>query len=375
MAKASVKRNSKRESGDAVPKNREVAARLRERILAGEWAPGTALPGLRRLAKEYAVAEITVRQALEFLRREDRVRVNRSSRRWMVKEPGGAISTTQGVVVEVVANRLEAYAEHQDMMEVQRGIEFGAGDLWMPFLLFQGSELATHLPESMDRYPVRAVLLHGVFRSAVLDQYAKMNVPVILIGPPRRALHGAFANVAGAVDEAVRHSKEHGHRRIALLLSGDGRTSSFSRSANTRFKKAISAGRSRSEVGQVHCVGTESSSQAACIAELLSKRPRITAVIAEGAVLAEAVRTAAQEQGKRVPADLSVICLHAARADNSEFSGPVIDYFELGRRAAGLIRDPKPTNTGLFLEFEWREGVTSARAHERDRIRPRPKRQ
>ncbi|RYY90709.1 MAG: GntR family transcriptional regulator [Comamonadaceae bacterium] len=44
-----------------------VASALRARILAGEWAPGTALPSEQALAQEHGVALATLRRALELL--------------------------------------------------------------------------------------------------------------------------------------------------------------------------------------------------------------------------------------------------------------------------------------------------------------------
>jgi len=44
-----------------------VAARLRERIAAGEWAPDEALPSVAALAAEYGVARSSVARALRLL--------------------------------------------------------------------------------------------------------------------------------------------------------------------------------------------------------------------------------------------------------------------------------------------------------------------
>src|SRR5437016_1409440 len=44
-----------------------VALALRQRVVAGEWPPGTALPAETRLAAEHGVALGTLRRALELL--------------------------------------------------------------------------------------------------------------------------------------------------------------------------------------------------------------------------------------------------------------------------------------------------------------------
>ncbi len=49
------------------PKYRRVGGLLRERLLAGSYAPGERLPSQERLAAEYGVSLLTVRQAIELL--------------------------------------------------------------------------------------------------------------------------------------------------------------------------------------------------------------------------------------------------------------------------------------------------------------------
>jgi GntR family transcriptional regulator len=54
-----------------VPRYHRIAEALRERIRDGEWAAGAPLPNQRRLAREFGVTLMTLRQALELLERDD----------------------------------------------------------------------------------------------------------------------------------------------------------------------------------------------------------------------------------------------------------------------------------------------------------------
>lgn len=64
-----------------------LAGDLQERIRAGEFRPGTRLPGRGVLAAEYGVAELTVRRAVQEL--EERGAVRRTgSRGALVLGPG-----------------------------------------------------------------------------------------------------------------------------------------------------------------------------------------------------------------------------------------------------------------------------------------------
>jgi len=53
-----------------VPKYRAVACSLRERVEAGEWAPGERLPAESALVRAYGVSLATVRQGIAVLRQE-----------------------------------------------------------------------------------------------------------------------------------------------------------------------------------------------------------------------------------------------------------------------------------------------------------------
>jgi GntR family transcriptional regulator len=53
-----------------LPRYHRIAESLRERIRAGEWTAGAPLPNQRRLARDFGVTLMTLRQALELLERD-----------------------------------------------------------------------------------------------------------------------------------------------------------------------------------------------------------------------------------------------------------------------------------------------------------------
>ena len=53
-----------------LPRYAQLADLLRARIERGVWRPGTRLPSLEQLIEEFALARVTVRQAIELLHRE-----------------------------------------------------------------------------------------------------------------------------------------------------------------------------------------------------------------------------------------------------------------------------------------------------------------
>jgi DNA-binding FadR family transcriptional regulator len=60
-----------------VPLHRQLAAALRARIVAGEWAPGSLLPAQARIGYDYGVGKATVQAAITALRSEGLITVER----------------------------------------------------------------------------------------------------------------------------------------------------------------------------------------------------------------------------------------------------------------------------------------------------------
>lgn len=59
---------------------------FRERIAAGEWAPGALVPGLPQLCEEYQVSRVTMRQALAILAQEGLIGIGRGRGTWVTQD-------------------------------------------------------------------------------------------------------------------------------------------------------------------------------------------------------------------------------------------------------------------------------------------------
>jgi DNA-binding GntR family transcriptional regulator len=59
--------SARRTVADRQPKYLRIHGDLRERIISGQWPPGSSLPAQRELAGEFGVSIMTVRQALQLL--------------------------------------------------------------------------------------------------------------------------------------------------------------------------------------------------------------------------------------------------------------------------------------------------------------------
>jgi GntR family transcriptional regulator len=58
------------EFGAPEPLYQQIADVIRKKIETGEYPPRTAVPSITKLTSEFGVAEVTVRKALDLLKRE-----------------------------------------------------------------------------------------------------------------------------------------------------------------------------------------------------------------------------------------------------------------------------------------------------------------
>jgi len=73
---------------DPLPLYAQLAALLRQRIVRGEWKEGDRLPAHGELTHEFAVARVTVRQAISILERDGIVKSRRGRGTFVAAQPG-----------------------------------------------------------------------------------------------------------------------------------------------------------------------------------------------------------------------------------------------------------------------------------------------
>ena len=199
-----------------VPKASDVLAReLRERILSGELAEGTALPAERELVKQTQMSRATVREALRILEVQNLVRVR-------VGRAGGAF--VQRPTSKSMANSVTMLIRGQriklaDLMETREALE--------PFC----AELAARKHTEED-----LAVLHRAnedisdpdadlpaFLQANLDWHvgvAMASHNELLLGFMTALSHAIYAGTENAafVDENVRTVTARAHRSITAAI-------------------------------------------------------------------------------------------------------------------------------------------------------------
>ncbi|NJO53791.1 MAG: GntR family transcriptional regulator [Bacteroidales bacterium] len=144
------------------PRYAQVAADLRRRIEAGAWRAGERLPPLEALEDEFAVARVTVRQAMDILEKEGLVRRvqgkgtfvigKAEDKRWLVMDLNlnGLIRFAFTVTSRLLAEPVEADLPmlrpdegsaasryvHLENMQFHTGKPFAVSRLWVAGDLF-----------------------------------------------------------------------------------------------------------------------------------------------------------------------------------------------------------------------------------------------
>lgn len=346
-------------------KFRRIADRLRDRIRAGDYPPGSVLPSIRALAGRLRVGKRVVVLAVEELKRDGWIAAT-ANRRLAVREGAGSVSNDHvaaGLVALILETNLERLVQLR-LPEVVRGAAAGAGNLRAPLLLAHGPQHRRAMPGGFERLDLRGVVLYGAIHASAVRDYERLPVPVVFCDRPPEdfQVHAAAVDNVAAAADAARRLLALGHRRFAFVRYLQYATRGVDPDALERqrgFELALREAGLGKQSYTIFNALRDGGPEAPFIRSLLSARPPVTAVLASDPRRALNVIQAARAAGRRVPQDLSVAGFQERDARTAEnLSGPVIDLFELARCAVLLLKHPKRPLVHERLSAAWRDGAT-----------------
>lgn len=345
------------------PRHRKVVADLRKRLMAIEWPPGTPLPSLRLFASEYNVGLQVIRLAFKVLCTEDRVQV--TPRGGIVaKNQGFVVSATSNLVALVLGHSLKVQWQNPNLSELQRGIEQAMGEICDPLLIVHDpSRLRTSIPPDILDLPVRFVMLIGQFRGHVLREYERLRVPVALLDQPcpRWKLSSITVDNQQAAFDATKRLLELGHKRIAFFRSiqlGLRDIDPDSKERTLGFRQAfIDTGIPIPE-GAIYNSFPRDTAKSPNVQSLLRASPPYTAVVTVDTGCANRLAEAAALLGLSIPKDISVASFQGKEEIAKGWSGPAIDFEDMGRRAVKELDGPKHAPVNLRVATTWNPGKT-----------------
>lgn len=285
----------------------QVAERLRENLLRGEW--GELMPGVDRLAPDLGVSRKTVEAALRILRKEGLLVSQGAGRRSRIELPDGE-RAAQGLRVAILLS--EPLDRSYEFM-VQIGHELTRAGHIASFADKCLSDLRMD-PQRVARLVERTeadgwVVVCG--SREVTDWFAEQRVPAIAIFGRRRGLPLARVgpNKLPAMAAATSSLIELGHRRI-VLLARTGRRLPEPGAPERSFMDALTA--NGITPGTYHLPDWDLSVQGfhAGLDSLFRLTPPTALIIQEAAFYFAALQFCAS-RGLRVPQDVSLICTDA----------------------------------------------------------------
>jgi DNA-binding LacI/PurR family transcriptional regulator/DNA-binding transcriptional regulator YhcF (GntR family) len=345
---------------------KKVAQSFKRMIRNGSWPEEFVLPSQIKLATTFQVGELTVRRALTCLAEEQCI-VKNVRRQWIVRNPDHFVSLQGNGIVLIASRSIKTFWESADWFRIRKGIECSIpGKCQFRIYFKNGNNAIMHtalLPGLKDA-DIRGILLLGHFSKNCLQQYSMLNLPVVRVDAPSTIPQLASVSVdnVAAAEDAVCRLAELGHRKIALCrymvtikVLSDIDPDSVERQAGflAGLKKCGLRG------GKQDIFSHFEGDNTAMMNAILTAHPRYTAVLCVGAGQARAISKAALAAGLVLPRDLSLVAFDGLES-SSRFSGPRIDFENIGRKAMELLESRQVRH--VHIPTSWHEGSTLTKA-------------
>lgn len=336
---------------------RYVAAELRRRVRKGEWEEGDSLPSLRSLATHYDVGLKTARLAADALRREGLLTLDRRHRMVVAEVEDSWIPTPKPVlfVVGWYLSRLLRQSYSRSLLEgLSQGLERQGHEL----LFCHGQQARRQKPHELLDRPLHGIVLFGLLGKQVVRRFESVDCPVVLVDRPIPigGIHKICVDNIGAAADATHRMLDLGHRNVACIHANDPdageRRMGFLKALHQR---GIQPDR-QPFVGHKGDMRTMRSE----IRKLFIGPNRCTAVLSSSESDAQWIRKDLLAMGLSVPEDVSITCFVVKGGRRWGFSGPMVDFVEMGRQAFALLNEPKLPARIVRFPTTWTEGKTLA---------------
>ncbi|HWL52484.1 MAG TPA: GntR family transcriptional regulator [Chthoniobacteraceae bacterium] len=207
----------------------QISSALRERILAGEWVAGKALPSRGDFAQEYAVSPATVTAAIRCLQKEGLLRVMQGRGAFVTDYEKNGAAPVPNALIGLTGGNLPSDEELSRLgvdrlftREIFDGIWKAANREHSPVVLLPGTATQKGVTSDYCRQiGVQGLIFLGGERYADALALRQEGFPVILSNKPLGAtpLNYVDYDNGWVVREVVRHFTQQGRGRIGVLYS------------------------------------------------------------------------------------------------------------------------------------------------------------
>lgn len=284
---------------------------LRDAIVKGDLALGSALPSERELMENYGLSRTTVRRAVQIMVDEGQVVRRAGSGSYVAETTAvprartGAATPTMSLIIPTFSNPL--YGEMIDSIEREARLR-GLRLMTNQSNYSVESESAQLIALAGDDSVRGAIVVPSSVESPSHGalQFLATQKPLVYMGrwPRDVAADGASADYVAAARMAVGHLIALGHRHIAYV-EGSPHLPGFS--LLDGYQAALQAARLPAHPGLVRVCDLESEAAGSkAIDDLIAGNLEFTAVFARNDVTAVGVMQALRKAGLRIPEDVAV---------------------------------------------------------------------
>ena len=318
-----------------------IQAELRRRIRSREFGPGSRIPSLRELSRDFGVSHTLVQQAVNVLVGQGYLD-SQAGRGTFVPE-----SLVAGKTVALVLPSLAA--EH--MRDIIRGVKSGLGDDSYRLLLqvadsdySQELELLEGLTDALVAGAIVYPPPYAKYAGQLAELVQGRQLPTVLVDTELPGVEAdAVTTHRGQLGrQAVDHLVAHGHTRIGILDKDvDSTSEELMRQGMAEMLAEagidfVALPRVRVSVGRAERDAAERT-PACALREFLSEHRELTAVVASDDGLGVHCLRIARRLGLGIPEDLSLVVIGDIQA--FEIVDPPVTavrqpHFEIGRVAA-----------------------------------------
>lgn len=356
------------EKNTKVPKYVQLADQLRQQILDGELPPHGPLLTFTEMKARFGATQWTVEKAHAILEEDGLIR-RESSRGLFVNDPALRARNDFVAFMDEELGREVPY--HQ---EIQRGLRSQAEADGKSVTLVSNPAAFKHW-KSMDGIIFDKF---GPFRQSEFGPYMPKNLPVVRLHYEDDDVSSVVADDEAGVTMAVQHLVDLGHRRIGFLLRGpDAYGPGFPSTTKLRqlaYCRAMEANGVVTEPAWTHFYLTdhkdfaESDYEETCRWLRTGWRDlKLTAMLAQNDYAAMGMIRAFEENGIRVPEDVSVVGFDGVDyrvSPTLQLSTVLVPLREIGMTAMKLltahINQPSRPPQIVKLPVKFQPGGTTA---------------
>jgi DNA-binding LacI/PurR family transcriptional regulator len=295
--------------GSGIPIYLQLSDILLQRILSGEWQPGSSLPAEPELCEEFGVARGTIRQALSRLENEGVIQRERGRGTFVIWNNGHPRSPgLSGSQIAFVV----PYVRDSFVPTILLGVEQAAAEQGLSVTFKHVGNDPSRQMEVLDilaSQRLAGVVLFPVDSTPddVLVRFIHSGYPVVFAD---RYLRGVACDYVmsdhfGGALRAAQHLIQLGHRRIGFVSWSDPAISLEHRAAG--YQRALAEAGLPYDPALSRLVESFPVVALDPICGFLTQYPDVTAIVAANDQIALGVYRAARQVGRNIPYDLALV--------------------------------------------------------------------